>query len=81
MPLTDPQQAVGEGKGPERGKEVAGRREPPCPAGGRSEGARGEAGSADAVEKLLCAAFHVEPCILLGLVAGQPRDALDEVKD
>ena len=37
--------------------------------------------SADPVEELLRAPFHVEAGILLGLVAGKPRDALDEVED
>ncbi len=37
--------------------------------------------SADPVEELFRAAFHVEPGILLGLVAREPRDALHEVED
>ncbi len=37
--------------------------------------------SADAVEQLLGAAFHVEAGILLGFVARKPRDALHEIED
>jgi hypothetical protein len=38
-------------------------------------------GSADPVEELLGAPFHVEAGILLGLVTRKPRDALHEVED
>ena len=37
--------------------------------------------SADPVEELLGATFHIEARILLGLVARKPRDALHEVED
>ena len=37
--------------------------------------------SADPVEELLGAPFHVEAGILLGLVARKPRDALHEIED
>jgi hypothetical protein len=37
--------------------------------------------SADPVEELLRAAFHVEARILLGLVTRKPRDSLHEVED
>lgn len=37
--------------------------------------------SADPVEELLSAAFHIEARILLGLVARKPRDALHEIED
>ena len=36
--------------------------------------------SADSVEQLLRAPFHVEPGILLGLVPREPRDSLHEIK-
>ena len=37
--------------------------------------------SADPVEELLGASFHIEAGILLGLVARKPRDALHEIED
>ncbi len=37
--------------------------------------------SADPVEQLFGAPFHVEARILLGLVARKPRDALHEIED
>ena len=37
--------------------------------------------SADPVEELLGAPFHVEAGVLLGLVAREPRNALHEVED
>ena len=37
--------------------------------------------SADPVEELLGASFHVEAGVLLGLVARKPRDALHKVED
>ncbi len=37
--------------------------------------------SANPVEELLGAPLHVEPRILLGLVARKPRDALHEIED
>lgn len=46
-------------------------------AGGRVVGPA----SADPVEELLGAPFHVEAGVLLGLVARKPRDALHEIED